>query len=670
MTELFSENLATASVLSGGTDAPAALTTETWLVSSSAMFGAAVSGVSQFHVADQAAPSETIKVSNVSGDTWTVVRGAEGTVPVQHQPGFAVYQVVTTGFLGSVLTAGQIPATVTPSSALIPMYIYPSPLTSWTTVNGYAPTVKYVVANASSGPGTTVDPNYATAIANAQAAGITVLGYVDTNYGAVPAGTVSTNIGLWESLYGVTSIFFDRAATSTGELSYYTTVCGYVHATAGAVAVLNHGAIPNVGYAALGDILVVFEGAYSSWSSFSPPSWFASYPPSKFAVLVYSASGTATMAGVVTQAQQYGIGNIYVTDEADDNFSALPTYLAAEIAQLAVPLSGYLPTSGGTVTGPLKAAGSLAIGAATTITYGLSPYTASLTSDYMLQVDATAGAVTINLPTGATVGQLYIIKKTDSSANGVTVSGNGNTIDGNTSVVFYNQYSWLKVQWNGNSWDTLAGNVFTTPGANPTGHWYGSIITDDITVQPNATISSSASMFLDNNTGQVWEFFNNDYGYFGVYDKTNSQQPFYITSGSGGAVYFTPLGYVYLNPTGDVVLNGTGSLRVHTGTQFLAGIQYNHGSLTSASSPHTVSTGTENFLGCDPSGGAIVINLPSVNYGACVIIVKDETGHAATHNITINGTSGQTIDGAASVVISANYGVVRLYSNGSNWSQW
>jgi hypothetical protein len=229
------------------------------------------------------------------------------------------------------------PAGVAPSSMLVPMYIYPSPLTSWTTVNGYAPTVKYVVANASSGPGTTVDANYATAIANAQAAGVTVLGYVDTDYGAVSAATVEANIGLWQSLYGVTSVFFDRAATSSGEESYYATVCGYVTGK----KVLNHGTIPAQGYAALADVLIVFENAFSSWSSFSPPSWFGQYPPSKFACFVYDAVGAGVMASVVTQAQQYGIGNIYVTDEDDDDFDALPTYLAAEVAQLKVPLSGY-----------------------------------------------------------------------------------------------------------------------------------------------------------------------------------------------------------------------------------------------------------------------------------------------------------------------------------------
>lgn len=48
-------------------------------------------------------------------------------------------------------------------------------------------------------------------------------------------------------------------------------------------------------------------------------------------------------------------------------------------------------------------------------------------------------------------------------------------------------------------------------------------------------------------------------------------------------------------------------------------------------------------------------------------IIKDETGTAATNNITIATTSAQTIDGASSLVINTNYGQVTLYSDGANW---
>lgn len=97
--ELFANDAAT-TVASGGTDAPAGGTGESWTVTSSASFPAASNSASpptQFHVADPAASSEVIAVTNVASTTWTVTRGAESTTPVTHSPGFTVVQVVTAG---------------------------------------------------------------------------------------------------------------------------------------------------------------------------------------------------------------------------------------------------------------------------------------------------------------------------------------------------------------------------------------------------------------------------------------------------------------------------------------------------------------------------------------------------------------------------------------------
>jgi hypothetical protein len=61
--------------------------------------------------------------------------------------------------------------------------------------------------------------------------------------------------------------------------------------------------------------------------------------------------------------------------------------------------------------------------------------------------------------------------------------------------------------------------------------------------------------------------------------------------------------------------------------------------------------------------GSTVLTLPSGTPGK-QFVVKDESGVAASHNITI---SGGTIDGANSCVISNNYGSVTLSFNGSSW---
>lgn len=96
--ELFT-NRASTTVSSGGTDAPSAGTEQTWTVASSASFPTAASPNTQFHVVDPTKPTELIRVKNVSGTTWTVVRGAEGTTPVTHTAGFLIRNVVIASWL-------------------------------------------------------------------------------------------------------------------------------------------------------------------------------------------------------------------------------------------------------------------------------------------------------------------------------------------------------------------------------------------------------------------------------------------------------------------------------------------------------------------------------------------------------------------------------------------
>jgi len=66
------------------------------------------------------------------------------------------------------------------------------------------------------------------------------------------------------------------------------------------------------------------------------------------------------------------------------------------------------------------------------------------------------------------------------------------------------------------------------------------------------------------------------------------------------------------------------------------------------------------------SGDTVTLETDTVKAGK-VVIIKDESGGAATDNITIATEGAETIDGAATITISADYGVARVYSNGTNW---
>ena len=65
-----------------------------------------------------------------------------------------------------------------------------------------------IVFNPASGPGTSTMPGYADAIARAQAAGIVMLGYVATSYGARPEAEVTADINNYYDLYNPDGIYF------------------------------------------------------------------------------------------------------------------------------------------------------------------------------------------------------------------------------------------------------------------------------------------------------------------------------------------------------------------------------------------------------------------------------------------------------------------------------
>ena len=85
-------NFGSATVVSGGTDAPVAGTVQTWTVANQTGIPAASNTASpptQFRVVDATGLIlELVGVTNVSGSTWTVTRGIEGTTPAAHAAGW------------------------------------------------------------------------------------------------------------------------------------------------------------------------------------------------------------------------------------------------------------------------------------------------------------------------------------------------------------------------------------------------------------------------------------------------------------------------------------------------------------------------------------------------------------------------------------------------------
>ena len=79
---------------------------------------------------------------------------------------------------------------------------------------------------------------------------------------------------------------------------------------------------------------------------------------------------------------------------------------------------------------------------------------------------------------------------------------------------------------------------------------------------------------------------------------------------------------------------------------------------------------TDTLIAVTDTSVARTITLPLASTMAAgrVITIKDESGACATNNITVARTGSDTIDGATSAVLNANYQAKAFYSDGiSKW---
>lgn len=86
---------------------------------------------------------------------------------------------------------------------------------------------------------------------------------------------------------------------------------------------------------------------------------------------------------------------------------------------------------------------------------------------------------------------------------------------------------------------------------------------------------------------------------------------------------------------------------------------------------YTETRPTANYIGVN-AGGAVTVNLLDPASNECPtgrpVVIKDESGNAAANNITVRTVNNRNIDGAASAVISTNYGSLHLVQrNGQYW---
>lgn len=160
-----------------------------------------------------------------------------------------------------------------------------------------------------------------------------------------------------------------------------------------------------------------------------------------------------TSSNLITSLADYVLSTSLVTTLADYETTAnLTTTLAdyvvdADIANMVTKdINGNI-----TATGSISAAGIVL-----PITTKTTTYTVTL-NDYSVIGDATSGAFTITLPTAVGItGRIYMFKKSDASANAVTIACNGSeTINGSATLAISAQNQLSRLQSDGANWQTM-----------------------------------------------------------------------------------------------------------------------------------------------------------------------------------------------------------------------
>jgi hypothetical protein len=236
----------------------------------------------------------------------------------------------------AVATVGMLPGS--PSrpcqAAFVPAFFSPA---GWTqAVSGKNVPGTMILDITTSGAGSAPEPDFQAAVKKARAAGVTVLGYANTSFGARPAAAVEQDVRNYKAWYGVTSILLDQAAADAGKLGYYRRLASFIRSVdPGGAVWLNPGTYPDQRYMAIASVVMAFEGPYTSYARLRVPGWVGRYPAAKFAHTIYATPGSR-LASAISLARSRHAGWVFVTDRSGANpYDGLPGFWPREQAAVA-----------------------------------------------------------------------------------------------------------------------------------------------------------------------------------------------------------------------------------------------------------------------------------------------------------------------------------------------
>jgi hypothetical protein len=212
-------------------------------------------------------------------------------------------------------------------STLVPAYVEPAELAA---LADRRRRPRIVVFNPASGPGRHRSAAYADAVERAREAGMRVLGYVATGYGARPRAEVEADIDRYASWYRTDGVFLDETPHRARLVPRYRDLIARARAGGHRVVAINPGMVPARAYFDLADIVITFEGAPAEYprALAAAPAWLEDIAPERIAHLVYGATREDAMAVVGANARA---GYVYATSGALPNpWKTVPDYFDAE----------------------------------------------------------------------------------------------------------------------------------------------------------------------------------------------------------------------------------------------------------------------------------------------------------------------------------------------------
>lgn len=213
----------------------------------------------------------------------------------------------------------------------VPAYGHPSVTTLWRDLRAL-PRGSVVVLNPANGPGDAREPAYADAIEPLRGHGITLLGYVDTGYGARTADAIRTDVRRFRRLYPVDGVFLDQTVARGPDLAALVALVGELRAQGLAVAVNPGQPDLDPSYGDLDAAVVDFEGTLDAYRDARFPSPASAAGGARSWHLVHGVAAEGDMQTAVSLARQRGAELVFVTDGTMPNpWTGLPPYVAAEL---------------------------------------------------------------------------------------------------------------------------------------------------------------------------------------------------------------------------------------------------------------------------------------------------------------------------------------------------